>query len=117
MQSGIKAAGDHLLDVLAAEKAVDYSRFYTSEPAAEAAMFEGVWKHLEAQPPEIRGELEDHDRRAIIDEGHLLVEWAAWQLASLGVVTIETLDGTELIDGEPDYRITLTDRGSKFHAD
>lgn len=110
----IRAAGDHLLDVLVAEKAVNYSRFYNSDPAAETALVEGVWKHLESQPVKLRGELEDHHREAIVNEGHLLVEWAAWQLDSLGVVTIETLEGTKLIDGEPDYRITLTGAGEKF---
>ena len=114
MQSQIKAAGDYLLSVLKAEKEVVYSRFYNAEPGTNAALVHGMWPFLMSQPVEQRGELDDGDKERLREEAHVLLEWAAWQLEDLGVVKITTLKGSELIDGEPDFRIELTERGMRF---
>ena len=114
MQSQIKAAGDYLLSVLKAEKEVVYSRFYNAEPGTDVALVHGMWPFLMSQPVEQRGELDDGDKERLLEEAHVLLEWAAWQLEDLGVVKITTLKGSKLIDGEPDFRIELTERGMRF---
>ena len=114
MRSQIKAAGDYLLSVLEAELEVAYSRFYNAEPGTDVALVDGMWPFLMSQPVEHRGELDDGDKEGLREEAHMLLEWAAWQLEDLGVVKITTLSGSELIDGEPDFRIELTERGLRF---
>ena len=115
MRSQIKAAGDYLLSVLEAELEVAYSRFYNAEPGTDVALVDGMWPFLMSQPVEQRGELDDGDKEGLREEAHMLLEWAAWQLEDLGVVKITTLSGSELIDGEPDFRIELTERGTALH--
>ena len=114
MRSQIKAAGDYLLSVLEAELEVAYSRFYNAEPGTDVALVDGMWPFLMSQPVEHRGELDDGDKERLREEAHVLLEWAAWQLEDLGIVEITTLKGSELIDGEPDFRIELTERGLRF---
>jgi hypothetical protein len=114
MLTQIRAAGAYLLQVLKTEEQVPYSRFYNASPGTASALAEGMWPFLMAQPAEDRGELDDVNKESLRDEGHVVLEWAAEQLADLGVVKITTLEGTELIDGEPDFRIELTERGNRF---
>ena len=114
MRSSIKAAGDYLLSVLKADRIVSYSRFYNAAPGTDVDLADGIWPFLVSQPAEFRGELDEGDRERLIEGAHVLLEWAAWQLADLGVVKIKDGDGSELIDGEPDFRIELTERGSRF---
>jgi hypothetical protein len=61
--------------------------------------------------------LGEGDRERLFEEAHLFLEWAAWQLADLGVVKITAGDGSKLIDGEPDFRIEFTERGRRFIED
>ncbi|MGZ3412258.1 MAG: hypothetical protein ACXWNX_00190 [Isosphaeraceae bacterium] len=114
MRSQIKAAGDYLLGVLKAELEVAYSRFYNAEPGTDVSLVDRMWPFLMSQPVEHRGELDDGDKERLREEAHMLLEWAAWQLEDLGIVEITTLKGSELIDGEPDFRIELTERGMRF---
>lgn len=114
MRSQIKAAGDYLLGVLKAELEVAYSRFYNAEPGTDVSLVDRMWPFLESQPVEYRGKLDESVKEQLLDEAHVLLEWAAWQLEDLGVVKITTLKGSELIDGEPDFRIELTERGMRF---
>ena len=93
MRSQIKAAGDYLLSVLEAELEVAYSRFYNAEPGTDVALVDGMWPFLMSQPVEHRGELDDGDKEGLLEEAHMLLEWAAWQLADLGIVKITTLPG------------------------
>jgi hypothetical protein len=109
----IKAAGDYLLSVLKAEKKVVYSRFYNAEPGTDVALVHGMWPFLMSQAVGHRGELDDSDRERLLEEAPLLLEWAAWQLVDLGAVKT-ALKGSKLIDGEPDFRIELTERGMRF---
>jgi hypothetical protein len=97
-----------------AEKDVMYSRFYNAVPGTDVALVDGIWPFLMSQPVEDRGELDDGDKEGLLEEAHMLLDWAAWQLEDLGVVEITTLDGSELIDSEPDFRIELTKRGTRF---
>ena len=114
MRSGIKAAGDYLLSVLEADRAVSYSRFYNDDPGTDVALAEAMRPFLVSQPVEDRGELGEGVEDDLVEEAHVLLDWAAEQLADLGVVTITPLQGTRLIDGEPDFRIELTERGRRF---
>jgi hypothetical protein len=114
MSSRIKAAGDYLLGVLRAEKNVAYSRFYNAVPGTDLALVEGIWPFLSSQPVEDRGNLDESEKENLIEQAHVLLEWAAWQLVDIGVVRITTLSGSTLIDDEPDFRIELTERGERF---
>lgn len=112
----IRAAGDYLLSVLQVEKVVPYSRFYSHDAGTNVRLADGIWLFLEAQPAVARGELDESDRRDLLEEGHLHVEWAAQQLEDLGVVRI-TFTDAKLADGEPDFLIELTERGGRFIRD
>ena len=114
MLSRIKAAGDYLLSVLITEKSVAYSRFYNDVPGTDVTLVEGMWPFLTSQSVEERGELGDDEKIRLLDEAHLLLEWAACQLEDLGVVQISPLDNSKLMDEELDFRIELTDRGTRF---
>jgi len=98
----ICAAGKYLLSVLSVERAVPYSRFYSFEEGRDVEVANGIFQHLTDPDAD--------DREALIEEGHLMVEWAAWQLQDFGALTKTTLE-TLLPDGEPDYLISITDRG------
>jgi hypothetical protein len=102
--SDLKPAGDYLLGILKAEGSVPYSRFYNRDTdyAALAAAVAG------------RGEEDDEDD---VDEEHvhLMIEFAAGQLEDAGLVMFTPLD-RKLVDGEPDYTITLTDKGRAFDS-
>jgi hypothetical protein len=114
MISHIKAAGDYLLSVLKGERAVSYSRFYNAKPGTAVALAEAMWPFLISQPVADRGELDEGDEEQLIEEAHVLLDWAAEQLDDLGVVRLTFLEGPRLIDGEPDFRIELTERGRRF---
>lgn len=90
----LKQAGDHLLGILGRESTICYSRVYseTVDPAALA-------------------------RECGLDENdaHVLIEYAAGQLERAGLVAFAPLE-QELIDGEKDYTIALTERGRDFLA-
>jgi hypothetical protein len=101
MVSEIKAAGDYLLSVIKTDKEVTYSRFYNAEPGTDVALARAIWPFLRAQPAELRGELNEGGEERLVEDAHVLLEWAAEQLSDLGVVNITTLEGTRLIDGEP----------------
>jgi hypothetical protein len=103
--------------VLKTERAVPYSRFYNDKPGTEEALADAVWPFLASQPVEDRGELDERDKERLVEEAHVYLDWAAEQLDDLGVVRITRLDGPELIDGEPDFRIELTERGNRFIED
>jgi hypothetical protein len=117
MISEVKAAGDYLLSVLKTEKSVAYSRFYNAVPGTDVALVEGIWPFLMSQSVEHRGELDDNDKQKVREQVYMLLEWAAWQLEDLGVVKISWLDDSKLINDEPDFRIELTDRGTRFIED
>ncbi len=112
MTDEIRAAGEHLMEVLKAEKSVRYSRFYNAEPGSDVALAEAVRKRLKARAD--TGEDEDCGD-CLDDEAHLCVEWAAYQFQDRGFVRVTRLEGTELIDGEPD-RIDLTPLGERLLA-
>lgn len=115
MQTLIHAAGLHLLDVLKADKAaVTYSRFYNDGPDTDRKLADAVLLRHEPAGDE---EEAKSIRARLLDEAHLHVEWAAWQLVDRGVVRITFLDGVNLIDGEPDFRIELTPMGEEFVRD
>jgi hypothetical protein len=101
----IAPAGCYLLSVLTAEGPVTYRRFYDHSPGRDREVAEGILARME-QPEE-----DELDR--LLEEGHLLVEWAAWQLQDFAAVTITPLT-TLLPDGEPDYRIELTEKGREL---
>ncbi|MFO0796050.1 MAG: hypothetical protein U0804_01170 [Gemmataceae bacterium] len=108
---GIRAAGHHLLDVLAAEKAVNYSRFYNLDRGCDVALAAALWGHVERTGNE--SGYEGPGDYSLVEYCHILVEEGAWQLEDLGVVSI-VFQQTPLADGEPDFRITLTERGEEF---
>jgi hypothetical protein len=90
----VRPGGEYLLTILKAEGSVRFSRFYNrdtdyAELAAEAGIAE-------------------HD----VDHAHVLIEFAAHQLERFGIVSFTALPD-ELIDGEHDYRIELTETGRK----
>lgn len=95
--SDVEPAGNYLLGILRAEGSVPYSRFYNDDTdyAALAAA---------------AGIADAHE-----DQAHVLIEFAAGQLERAGLVSFTPLD-TELIDGEHDYTIALTDKGREFLA-
>src|SRR4051812_17299253 len=99
MLSGIKAAGDYLLTVLRDDRAVLYSRFYNAEPGTDVTLADAVWPFLVSQPAEVRGGLDESDRERLVEEAHVLLEWAAEQLDDLGVVKITTNESMKLMDG------------------
>jgi hypothetical protein len=102
----ITATGLYLLEILGREGAVNYSRFYGSDPATEDALVTGALAHFP------REDLDEFTERGLRDEGHVALERAAWQLEAFGIVRIQELRAApRLIDGEPDYRIELTERG------
>ncbi len=104
----ITATGLYLLEILKAEGAVNYSRFYGAAKEIEDALVAGALRH---HPP---GE---PNERCLREMGHVALERAAWQLEAFGVVKVTTLpDAPELIDGEPDFRIELTEAGRKLLA-
>jgi hypothetical protein len=100
---GIRATGLYLLEVLKTEKAVCYSRFYNAAPGTEERLAAGALPFVENP--------EGCNADELREEGHGMLDDAAWQLEDLGVVRIIFLDDL-LIDGEPDFAIHLTERGS-----
>ena len=112
-QSSIRPAGQYLLKVLKQEGEVPYGRFY-GDKDQDQKLLDGV---LPFYPP-CEGEEELEDLKAgILEEGHLCVEWAAWQLKDFGVVEIVESPDAKLIDGEPDFLIRLTGRGKTIDWD
>jgi hypothetical protein len=108
MIEGIRATGLYLLEVLKSEKVVRYSRFYNNTPGTEDHLVAGAMPFLV--------DSKARDLETIREEGHVLLEYAAWQLEDLGIVRIEELD-ENLVDGEPDFKIELTEKGSQVLAD
>lgn len=116
MSAWIREAGLHLLDVLKIERAVDYSRFYNFEPGTDVKLAEAVWRHRKAATGEDPEDAE-YEKNRLLEEAHLCIDWAAWQLYDRGLVRIAFLDGKKLEDEEPDFRIELTPMGEKFLAE
>jgi hypothetical protein len=105
---GIRATGLYLLGVLKSEKAVRYSRFYNDTPGSDESLAAVVMPFVV-----------DHEScgaEDLSEEGHVMLEFAVWQLEDLGVVQVSLLDET-LIDGERDYRIELTEKGAHVLAE
>ncbi len=103
--TGIRATGLYLLEVLNAEKAVDYSRFYNATRGTDASLAAGAARFVD-EPECCR--LEE-----LRQQGHVMLEYAADQLKDLGIVRMTPLDQT-LIDGEHDYRIEFTADGESL---
>lgn len=101
---GIRATGLYLLEVLKAEKAVNYSRFYNEAPETEERLIADVLPFVSDSEY-----CTDEDLR---EEAHVMLDFAAWQLEDLGMVRITFLDET-LIDGEHDFRIELKEKGMR----
>ena len=105
---GIRATGLYLLEVLKSERVVRYSRFYNYTPGTEERLVAGAMPFV--------GDSEACDAEALSEEGHVMLEFAAWQLADLGVVRIVFLE-ENLVDGYPDFQIELTEKGAQVLAD
>src|SRR5262245_61903738 len=105
---GIRATGSYLLQVLRTEKSVPYSRFYNASPGVEEKLVRGTLPFVE--------EPECCDVDDLREEGHVMLDFAAWQLEDLGLVRITFLEEL-LIDGEPDFTIHLTERGERALAE
>jgi hypothetical protein len=91
----LSPGGAYLLGILRAEGAVPFSRFYNTETDyAALAAAAGI-----GEPDE--------------EHAHVLIEFAAGQLEHAGLVSFANLPD-ELIDGERDYRIELTEKGKRF---
>ncbi len=93
----IAQAARHLLSVLLENRSILYSHFYDGTEETEARICEGIGISLE--------DGEWYSAEALIDN-------AAAQLEQQGIVELDWLE-TRLVDGEPDYRITLTTAGQK----
>lgn len=106
---GIRATGLYLLEVLKQEKTVAYSRFYNADPATEETLVRGAVPFMSEV---IEHEAEDDLR----EEAHVMLDFAAWQLEDLGIVKI-TLLKSLLIDDEPDFQITLTEKGERLASE
>jgi hypothetical protein len=85
--------GSHLAEVLLNEGEKPYSHFYNDKPGRTKALNNACG----LAPDE--------------ENAHCFVEWAARQLESQGYATITELPDSELIDGEPDFLIRLTEQG------
>lgn len=93
----LSPGGAYLLGVLREEGAVPFSRFYNAQTDyAALASAAGI---------------DESDA----DHAHVLIEFAAGQLEVAGLVSFSELPD-ELIDGERDYRIELTEKGKRFVA-
>jgi hypothetical protein len=108
MIEGIRATGHYLLEVLKSEKVVRYSRFYNDTPGTEERLVAGAMPFVV--------DSEACDAEELRDEGHWLLELAAWQLEDLGIVRIKELD-EDLVDGYPDFQIELTEKGAQVVVD
>jgi hypothetical protein len=104
---GIRATGLHLLDVLRQEKSVRYSRFYNDDPLTDVNLARAVVPLMD--------DPEEGDEEDIREQGHVMLEYAAWQLEDLGIVQITRVDST-LIDGEQDFKIALSDKGEQLSS-
>src|SRR5262249_46760285 len=104
----IRATGLYLLEILKSEKVVRYSRFYNHTPGTEDRLVAGSIPFVV--------DSEACDAEGLHEEGHVMLEYAAWQLEDLGVVRIKELD-EDLVDGDPDFQIELTDKGAQVLAD
>ena len=101
-QSNISAAGQHLWNELVSEFQVKYSRYYNHNSGAAKTLAKSIVGYIE-------NPVED-DEQDLLDEGHLLIEYAARQLNDIGATKITML--TELlVDGGFDYQIELTPKG------
>jgi len=105
---GIRATGLYLLEILKSEKVVRYSRFYNHTPGTEERLVAGSMPFVV--------DSEACDAEGLYEEGHVMLEFAAWQLADLGVVRIVFLE-ENLVDGYPDFQIELTEKGAQVLAD
>lgn len=91
----IAQAAQHVLTVLLENRSILYSHFYDGTEETEARICEGIGISVE--------DGEWYSAEALIDN-------AAAQLEQQGIVELDWLE-TRLMDGEPDYRITLTAAG------
>ena len=95
----VAKAGKYLYDFLLNGEeglTLQYSSFYGSHPDLES---------------DLKGIFDDDD--VAEDEKHIYLEWAAHELQEHGYVKIQELD-TTLMDGEPDYSMSLTDAGREM---
>src|ERR1051325_2944525 len=97
----LRIPGMHLLNILKAEGSVRYSRFY------------GPGTEIEDLAKQLR-EMGD-DNSQLDEHAHVIIEFAAHQMKRRGIVTFTVLDD-DLIDGEKDFLIALTDKGKAFVA-
>ncbi len=88
-------AGAYLLGILETEGSVPFSRFYNDD-TDYAALAKAAG-------------LDECDE----DHAHILIEFAAGQMERAGIVSFATLP-QQLIDGERDYLITLTEAGREL---
>ncbi len=95
----IKKAADYLLGVLSRDSEVRYSRFYDGEDETHDGLIKAMGYPEEG---------EDFEP----DCPELLIDLAAWALKEQGFVETTELED-ELADGEPDYRIALTEEGAR----
>lgn len=107
----IEHAGALLLKTLSAKKHVRMSYFYNASDESEEML-------IRAGVTEIDTSFEDGDDEVDPDEHEAaawLIEIAASQLEEAGLITTEKLANL-LIDDEPDYSMTLTEKGEAFVA-
>ena len=94
----IEAAGRHLLRRLASEKRIRYSVFYGTDEASDSLL---------------RGMSIGGDER---ESAPVFMDLAIEQLEQQKLVTTRILDEL-LIDGQPDYEVSLSERGNTLIAD
>jgi hypothetical protein len=100
MHEAITSAGELLTTVLLKQNPVKYSFFYNADPASQKMLIDA--KVTEMDP-------EDGD----FEPDVWLIEMAVRQLEEADLVTTQELDDT-LLDDEPDFLITLTEKGRAF---
>ena len=98
VRSPLELARAHLMEILAGEGTVRYSRFYNPNPDPEAGL--RVLFGLERES----------------DSAAVLMDDAVWDLKQAGLVTTADLP-ERLMDGNPDYLIELTEKGRSAVAE
>lgn len=104
-QLGIHATGHYLWAILKSEHKVKYSRFYNDLADTADALINGAIQFIDKDDEDILEYLQE--------EGHVMLEYAAWQLEDFGVVKITRLTD-KLVDDDFDFLIELTPAGQQM---
>ena len=91
----IEKAAKYLVSILMEKGKIDYDYFYDGEERTRSKLIEGIGITCE--------QADRHCAEALMDN-------AAYELEEQDVVEIEEIDSI-LADGNPNYRITLTEKG------